>query len=186
MEQWSFFCRSTVRWICPVADSTRGLHRQITSGGGITSCKTLDYRLADQGFESRRGLVIFLFTASRLALWPTQPPIQWVRGAFSWGLSDRSVKLTTHLHLVPRSKNEWSYTSSSPIYLQGVVLSKEKNTGKTSLLPLPYLTHRDDWSISGFCTDSYEPSASWDFIHSLLFCLACKCMQRQLSRFTWA
>jgi hypothetical protein len=25
---------------------------------------------------------------------------------------ERGVKLTTHLHLVPRSKNEWSYTSS--------------------------------------------------------------------------
>jgi hypothetical protein len=37
------------------------------------------------------------------------------------------VKLTTHLHLVPRSKNEWSYTSTPPIRLHGVVLSyKEK------------------------------------------------------------
>jgi len=25
------------------------------------------------------------------------------------------VKLTTHIHLVPRSKNTWSYTSISPI-----------------------------------------------------------------------
>jgi len=33
------------------------------------------------------------------------------------------VKLTTHLHLVPRSKNEWSYTSTPPIRLHGVVLS---------------------------------------------------------------
>jgi hypothetical protein len=31
------------------------------------------------GFDSRRGLEIFLFTtASRTALGPTQPPIQWV------------------------------------------------------------------------------------------------------------
>jgi hypothetical protein len=35
-------------------------------------------------FYSRRGLGIFLFTtASRTALWPTQPPMQWVRGALS-------------------------------------------------------------------------------------------------------
>jgi len=27
------------------------------------------------------------------------------------------------LHLVPRSKNEWSYTSTPPIHLHGVVLS---------------------------------------------------------------
>jgi len=32
------------------------------------------------------------------------------------------VKLTTHLHLVLRSKNAWSYTSTSPIPLHGVVL----------------------------------------------------------------
>jgi hypothetical protein len=36
------------------------------------------------GFDSRRGLGIFLFTTvSRTALRPTQPPIQWVRGALS-------------------------------------------------------------------------------------------------------
>jgi hypothetical protein len=29
----------------------------------------------------------------------------------------------THLRLVPRSKNEWSYTSTPPIRLHGVVLS---------------------------------------------------------------
>jgi len=33
------------------------------------------------------------------------------------------VKLTTHLHLVPRSKNAWSYTSTPPIRFHGLVLS---------------------------------------------------------------
>jgi hypothetical protein len=38
------------------------------------------------GFDSRRGLGIFLFTtASRMALGPTQPPIQWVPGILSLG-----------------------------------------------------------------------------------------------------
>jgi hypothetical protein len=38
------------------------------------------------GFDSRWGLEIFLFTtASRTALGPTQPPIQWVPEAFSLG-----------------------------------------------------------------------------------------------------
>jgi hypothetical protein len=33
------------------------------------------------------------------------------------------VKPTTHIQLVPRSKNEWSYKSTAPIRLHGVVLS---------------------------------------------------------------
>jgi small neutral amino acid transporter SnatA (MarC family) len=39
------------------------------------------------GFDSRPGLGIFLFTiASRTALGPTQPPIQWVPGVLSQGV----------------------------------------------------------------------------------------------------
>jgi hypothetical protein len=50
----------------------------------------------------------------------TQPPIQWVPGALSLGEgSGRGVKLTTHLHLVPRWKNEWSYTSTPQYAFRG-------------------------------------------------------------------
>jgi hypothetical protein len=44
----------------------------------------MGYGLDDRGFESRQVFGIFLFTAAcRPALGPTQPPIQWVRGAVS-------------------------------------------------------------------------------------------------------
>jgi hypothetical protein len=39
------------------------------------------------GFDSRRGMGIFLFTiASRTDLGPTQPPIQWIPGVLSLGV----------------------------------------------------------------------------------------------------
>jgi len=37
------------------------------------------------------------------------------------------MKLTTQLHLVLRLKNEWSYTSTLPLRLHGVVFSYEKH-----------------------------------------------------------
>jgi hypothetical protein len=57
---------------------------KICTGAGKVSGIALGYGLDDRGFESRQGLRIFLFTtASRLALVPTQYPIQWVPGALS-------------------------------------------------------------------------------------------------------
>jgi hypothetical protein len=46
-----------------------------------------------------------------------------IRGSFSGGKVCRGVTLTTQLHLVPRSKSEWRYTSTPPIRLHGLVLS---------------------------------------------------------------
>jgi hypothetical protein len=54
------------------------------------------------------------------ALGPTQPPIQCVPGALSLRIKLPGREAD---HLVPRSKNEWSYTSTPPIRLNGVVLS---------------------------------------------------------------
>jgi hypothetical protein len=45
-----------------------------------------------------------MLAASKPAVGRTQPPIQWLSGAPSLGESGRGVKLTTHLHLVPRSR----------------------------------------------------------------------------------
>jgi hypothetical protein len=41
--------------------------------------------------------------------------------------------MTNHIHLVPRSKNEWSYTSTPPVSFNGVVLSLKKAQGQLYL-----------------------------------------------------
>jgi hypothetical protein len=76
------------------------------------------------GFDSRRGLGIFLITTtSRTVMVPTQPPIQWVPGAVSLGVkrpgreADRSPPSSSEI------KNAWNYTSTPPILLHGVLLS---------------------------------------------------------------
>jgi hypothetical protein len=75
------------------------------------------------GLDDRAVEIRFLAEASvsRLALGPTQPPVQWVPGVLSPGLKrGRGVTLTTHPHPVPRSKMSRSYTSSPPKRLRGV------------------------------------------------------------------
>jgi hypothetical protein len=68
------------------------------------------------GLDGRSSRVRFLAGAGNFSLHhrvqngfgahPALYPVG-TRGFFLWG-----VKLTTHLHLVPRSKNEWIYTST--------------------------------------------------------------------------
>jgi len=76
------------------------------------------------GFDSWQGLGIFLFTtASRMALGPTQYPIQRVPGAFSLGIKRPGREGN---HSPPSSadvKNAWSYTSTPPTRLHGMLLS---------------------------------------------------------------
>jgi hypothetical protein len=60
----------------------------------------------------------FLTTASRPALEPTQPPIQWV----SWVLSLRVRRPAREADHSPQSSaevgNAWSYTYASPMRLE--------------------------------------------------------------------
>jgi hypothetical protein len=85
------------------------------------------FGLNDRRFESRQGMGIFLNTVFRPALEPTQLPIQWVSGVLSLGVNrpEREVD-----HSPPSSadvKNAWSYTSTLPIRLHGVVLTYRDN-----------------------------------------------------------
>jgi hypothetical protein len=85
----------------------------------------LGYGLDDQWFESRQGLGNFLFTtASRPALRPTQPPIQWVLDALSLGVK-RPRRETGH-SFPPSAevKNAWSYTSIHPYVFMAQCLVK--------------------------------------------------------------
>jgi hypothetical protein len=72
------------------------------------------------GVRSRQRQEIFpLASASRPVLRPTQPPVQWAPGVLCPRLKrGRGVTLTTHPHLVPRSRMSRSY--SPPKHLRGV------------------------------------------------------------------
>jgi hypothetical protein len=76
------------------------------------------------GFDSRRGLGIFLFpNASRTALRPAQSPIQWVPGALSLGVK-RPGREADHSPPFSAEVKEWvELYLHSPIRLHGVVLS---------------------------------------------------------------
>jgi hypothetical protein len=108
------------------------------------------YRLDDWGFEYQQQLGIFFFTTtSRLALRCTQ----WVPAALSLGWSGQGMKLTTHLPLVPRSKNEWSYTSTFQ-YAFMVWCSVKKEAAQVQLyLFIHYkikLWHTEKWFTNFF------------------------------------
>jgi hypothetical protein len=66
--------------------STQGVFMWIETGRGVSDHQT-DWTIGVLGFDSRRGLGIFLLTtATRTVLRPIQSPIQWVPGALSLGL----------------------------------------------------------------------------------------------------
>jgi hypothetical protein len=91
---------------------------------GYLSGVRLGYGLDGRGFKSRQGLRNFLLTTvSKLALGPTQPPIQSVPGAISLGVK-RPVREADHSS--PSSAkvmNAWSYISTPPMRLHGVIVS---------------------------------------------------------------
>jgi hypothetical protein len=95
-------------------------------------------RPGDRGSIPDRGESIFpLASVSRPVLGPTQPPVQWVPGVLSPGLNyGQGVTLTTHPHLVSRSRMSRSYTSSPPsasVECSGTALALAITTGYLSM-----------------------------------------------------
>jgi hypothetical protein len=68
-----------------------------------------------------RGIYLFT-TASRPALGPTQPPLQWVPGATSLGVKRPGREADHSLPSSADVKNAWNHTSTT-VRLHGVVLS---------------------------------------------------------------
>jgi hypothetical protein len=81
-------------------------------------------------------LIISLLTAaSRPALKPTQPPIQWVPAALSLEAKRPGREADHSLPSSAELKNSWSYTSTLPIHVHGVVFSYSTGTTFTFYLP---------------------------------------------------
>lgn len=75
-------------------------------------------RLID-GRSSKRGEAFsFYSTASKFALGPTQPPIQWVSGVLFSGLKLPEMKLTAHFYLVLFRLYNFHYSHSCDLRLQ--------------------------------------------------------------------
>jgi hypothetical protein len=91
----------------------------------------LSYGLDDRRFKSWQVLGIFLFTtASRKALGPSQPPIQWVPGALSLGVEQLGSEVCHSPPCSAEVKNAWSCIFTPPLRLHGVVLSLKKAQGQ--------------------------------------------------------
>jgi hypothetical protein len=75
-----------------------------------------------EGSPARTGDFIFT-TASRPGLGPTQPRIQRVPGALSVRVKWPGREADNPPPSSAEAKNVWSYTSTLPVRLHGVVLS---------------------------------------------------------------
>ena len=64
--------------------------------------------------------------SSRPTLGSIQPPVKWFP-CLTWGKAARGVALNTYPNLAPCLKNKWSYTSTPPLGLYGLLCGGEQN-----------------------------------------------------------
>jgi hypothetical protein len=105
------------------------IHQSRSSSVGISVGYGLDDRGSSVlGFDSRRGMGIFLFTTgSRTVVGTTQPPIQWVPGALFLEVKRPRREAD---HSPPSSaevKNAWSYTSTPQYVFMAWCLAKHRD-----------------------------------------------------------
>jgi hypothetical protein len=75
-------------------------------------------QVGQPGFSLWHGLGIFLFaTMSRLTLWSSQPPIQWILRALSLGIKWLGYEANHLPQSSTKIKNAWTYNSTSPYKL---------------------------------------------------------------------
>jgi hypothetical protein len=117
---------------------------------GIYWCVALGYGLDDREFEFWQGLAIFLFTtASRPALGPTPPPIQWVPGALSQRVKRPGREADHSPPYSAEVKNEWIYIST-PQYISIAWYSVKEST--RTILSLLYFTYVITGGETDCCT----------------------------------
>jgi hypothetical protein len=145
------------------------------------------------GFDSRRGLGIFLFTtASRSALGPTQPPIQWVVEPLSAGIkrpgreADHSpqssaeieewVELYLHFPFTPSWRGaQLSYRDNFTFYLGWLTFLNSFKPVHNSLILLFSLFVSSSlifyFIYSFFFPESFNSFTSYS-LHIISICLA--------------
>jgi hypothetical protein len=113
---------------CPRAGIPQSLQRMATG-----------WTIGWPGFDSWRGLGISLFaTASRPALGTTRALSNVYQALLTLGQSGRGVKLATHLHLVPSSKNAWCYTATPQYVFMALCLIKHRDNFTVTEAPQTY------------------------------------------------
>jgi hypothetical protein len=118
------FYRHTKKLVENVFLYSSHLNKEICWELGLLSQYSVWLRTRQSGDRDSipgRGKGVSSSLSARPARGHTQFPVQWVPGVLSPGVKGgRCVTLTTHPHLVPRSRMSRSYTSSPPKRLHGV------------------------------------------------------------------